>query len=122
MTLEEAKLGSVRAMTSTEVEDNEKVSKDMIEESRLKAIEDIRKYQAEIVRWQYRKVLKNITPGHLMLQRGANSNTKGKVQVKWEGPYLVLASNRPRSYRLRDMQENEIPRSWNADELWRYYV
>jgi hypothetical protein len=56
MTLEEVKLGSVRAIASAEDEDNEKDSKDTIEESRLEAIEHIKKYQAKIVRWQDRKV------------------------------------------------------------------
>jgi hypothetical protein len=23
---------------------------------------------------------------------------------------------------LKDMDGNDIPKSWNADELWRYYV
>jgi hypothetical protein len=31
-------------------------------------------------------------------------------------------SSRPGSYRLKDMDDNDIPRSWNVDELWRYYV
>jgi hypothetical protein len=28
----------------------------------------------------------------------------------------------PGSYMLKDMDGNEVPRSWNADELCRYYV
>jgi hypothetical protein len=46
----------------------------------------------------------------------------GKLQLKWEGPFLVVSSSRPGSYRLKDMDGNDIPRSWNADELQRYYV
>jgi hypothetical protein len=30
--------------------------------------------------------------------------------------------SRPGSYRLKDMDGRNIPRSWNADELRRYYV
>jgi transposase InsO family protein len=68
MTLEEVKLGSARALTSARDEDNENNLKDTIEESRLKAIEHIRKYQAKTIRWRDRKVeLKNIAPGHLVL-------------------------------------------------------
>jgi hypothetical protein len=92
--------------------------KDTIEESRLKAIEHIRKYQAETIRWRDRKVkLKNIALGHLVLPRVANPDTAGKLQVKWEGPFLVSALNKPDSYRLKDMEGNEIPRSWNGDEI-----
>jgi hypothetical protein len=66
--------------------------------------------------------LKNIKPGHLVLQRVANPDTLGKLQLKWECPFLVVSSSRPGSYRLKDMDGNDIPRSWNADELRRYYV
>jgi hypothetical protein len=123
VTLEEVKLGSARVMASAEDEDNEKISKYAKEESRLKAIEHIRKYQSETIRWRYRKVkLKNMSLGHLVLRRVANPDTVGKLQVKWEVLFLVSALNRPGSYRLRDMEENEIPRSWNVDELRRYCV
>jgi hypothetical protein len=97
--------------------------KDAIEGIRLQAVENINKYQAEIIKWRDSKVrLKNIKPGHLVLRRVANSDTVGKLQLKWEGPFLVISSSRPGSYRLKDMDGNNIPRSWNADELRRYYV
>jgi hypothetical protein len=41
----------------------------------------------------------------------------GKLQLKWEGPFLVVSSSRLGSYRLKDMDGNDIPRPWNADEL-----
>jgi hypothetical protein len=81
-------------------------------------MENINKYQAEIIKWRDRKVrLKNIKLGHLVLRRVANPGTVGKLQLKWEGPFLVISSSRPGSYRLKDMNDNDIPRSWNADEL-----
>jgi hypothetical protein len=66
--------------------------------------------------------LRNIRPGHLMLRRVANPDIVGNLQLKWEGPFLVISSSRPRSYRLKDLDGNDIPRSWNVDELWRYYM
>lgn len=60
--------------------------------------------------------------GHLVLWRVANPNTAGKLQTKWEGPFLVADTNRLGSYKLKDMEGNEIPRSWNVDEVCRYYV
>jgi hypothetical protein len=98
------------------------VAKDAIEEIRLQAVENINKYQAKTIKWRDRKVrLKNIKPGHLVLRRVANPDTVGKLQLKWEGPFLVVSSSRSDSYRLKDMDGNDIPRSWNADELRRYY-
>jgi hypothetical protein len=123
ITPEEAKAGSIRTTTSAEDEADYQVTKDTIEGTRLQAIEHINKYQAETIRWRDKKVrLKNIKPGHLVLRRVANPDTVGKLQLKWEGPFLVVSSSRPGSYRLKDMDDNDIPRSWNADELRRYYV
>jgi hypothetical protein len=51
-----------------------------------------------------------------VLQSVANPDTVGKLQLKWEGP-LVISSSRPGSYRLKDLDDNDIPRSWNANEL-----
>jgi hypothetical protein len=31
----------------------------------------------------------------------ANPDTIGKLQLKWEGPFLVVSSSRPGSYRLK---------------------
>jgi hypothetical protein len=120
---EEGKAGSIRTTASAEDEANYHVAKDTIEGTRLQAVENINKYQAETIKWHDRIVrLKNIKLGHLVLRRVANPDTLGKLQLKWEGPFLVVSSLRPGSYRLKDMDDNDIPRSWNVDELRRYYV
>jgi hypothetical protein len=81
-------------------------------------VENINKYQAETIKWCDKKLrLKNIKPRHLVLRRVANLDTVGKLQLKWEGPFLLVSSSRPGSYILKDMDDNDIPRSWNADEL-----
>jgi hypothetical protein len=75
------------------------VAKDTIEGTRLQAVENINKYQAETIKWRDRKVhLKNIKPGHLVLRRVANPDTVGKLQLKWEGPFLAVSLSRPGSY------------------------
>jgi hypothetical protein len=118
ITPEEAKAGSIRIVASVEDEANYSVAKDTIEGTRLQAMENINKYQAKTIKWHDRKVrLKNIKPGHLVLRRVANPDTVGKLQLKWEGPFLVVSSSRPSSYRLKDMDGNDLPRSWNVDEL-----
>ena len=123
ITPEEAIEGSIRTIASAEDEADYQVTKDTIEGTKLQAIEHINRYQAETIKWRDRKVrLKNIKPGHLVLRRVANPDTVGKLQLKWEGPFLVISSSRPGSYKLKDMDGNDIPRSWNADELRRYYV
>jgi hypothetical protein len=123
ITREEAKTGSIRTTTSVEDEADSQITKDTIEGTGLQAIEHINKYETETIKWRDRKVrLKNIKPGHLVLRRIANPDTMGKLQLKWEDPFLVVSLSRPDSYRLKDMDGNDIPRSWNVDELRWYYV
>jgi hypothetical protein len=110
---EEARTGSIRTLASTEDEGDCQITKDIIEGTRLQAIEHINKYQVETIKWHDRKVrLKNIKPGHLVLRRVANLDTVGKLQLKWEGRFLMVSSSRPGSYRLKDMDGNDIPKSW----------
>jgi hypothetical protein len=80
ITPEEAKAGSIRTVASAEDEADYSVAKDAIEGTRLQAMENINKYQAETIKWCDRKVrLKNIKPGHLILRRVANPDTVGKL-------------------------------------------
>jgi hypothetical protein len=92
ITPEEVRTGSIRTLTSTEDESDCQITKDTIEGTKLQAIEHINKYQAETIKWHDRKVrFKNIMPGHLVLRRVANPNIVGKLQLKWEGPFLVVS-------------------------------
>jgi hypothetical protein len=112
ITPEEARTVSIRTLASAEDEDTCKISKDTIEGVRVQVIDHINKYQAKIAKWRDQKVrLKNIKLGHLVLRRIANPDTVGKLQLKWEGPFFVVSSSRPVSYRLKDMDGNDIPRS-----------
>jgi hypothetical protein len=112
ITPEEAKTGSIRTIASTEDKVDYQITKDTIEGTRLQAIEHINKYQVKTRKCRDRKVrLKNIKPEHLVLRRVANPDTMGKLQLKWEGPFLVISSSRPGSYRLKDMYDNDIPKS-----------
>jgi hypothetical protein len=123
ITPEEARTGSIRTSALTKDEEDCKITKDTIEGTRLQAIDHINKYQAKTVKCRDQKVkLKNIKPRHLVLRRVANPDTVGKLQLKCEGPFLVISSSRPGSYRLKNMDDNDISRSWNVDQLQRYYV
>jgi transposase InsO family protein len=83
ITPEEAKAGSIGTVASAEDEADYHIAKDTIEGTRLQAIENINKYQAETIKWRDRKVrLKNIKPGHLVLRRVANPDIVGKLQLK----------------------------------------
>jgi transposase InsO family protein len=56
ITPEEARMGSIRTLASIEDEGDCQITKDIIEGTRLQAIEHIYKYQAETIKWRDRKV------------------------------------------------------------------
>ncbi|GJZ62036.1 reverse transcriptase domain-containing protein [Tanacetum coccineum] len=46
----------------------------------------------------------------------------GKLGLKWEGPYLVVEAYQNGSYKLRTMDDREVPRVWHAINLRRCYL
>ena len=65
---------------------------------------------------------KDIAVGDWVLKRKPNAETSGKLQPRWEGPFLVIKSNRPGSYHLSDAEGNELQHPRNANSLKKYYI
>jgi hypothetical protein len=123
MTPEEIKNESMRVQKAKDIEEVDmKVEKDMIELTILKAAQNIEKYQKETNAWKDRKVvMKDIKTGDLVLKRKKNWEDPGKLQEPWEGPYIAKETNMHGAFRLMDQTGEELPHSWNADSLKRYY-
>ena len=93
---EEAIHGSLRTKTNGNDEEERKIAADCVEGIKLEALNNIQRYQAETAKWRNRKVkLRSIEPGHFVLRRKANADLVGKLQSKWEGPFLVISSADP---------------------------
>jgi len=121
MTPEELKNRSLRA--THQVEAIPSSDKDLMELDILQASENLEKYQQETTKWRDKMVVrKNITVGDWVLKRKPNTKISGKLNSKWEGPFLVTKSNRPGSYHLSDTEGNELQHPWNADNLKKYYI
>jgi transposase InsO family protein len=123
MTPEEIKNESMRVLKAKEIEEiDEKVEKDMIKLRILEATENIEKYQKETRAWRDKKVVrKDIKTGDLVLKRKKNWENPGKLHESWEGPYIAKEIDMPRAFRLMEQTGEELPYSWNADSLKRYY-
>jgi hypothetical protein len=99
-----------------------KVEKDMIKLTIFEVAENIEKYQRETKARKDRKVVRNdIKTGDLVMKRKKNWENPGKLQEPWEGPYKEKETNMPGAFRLTDQTGEELPHSWNADSLKRYY-
>ena len=44
-----------------------------------------------------------------------------KLSPTWEGPYLVSSVIEKRSYRLQTIDGKNVPNSWNAQHLKKYF-
>jgi hypothetical protein len=47
---------------------------------------------------------------------------KGKMNSKWEGPFLVTEMSRPEAYRLQTLEGVNDPYLWNKEMLQKYFV
>lgn len=44
-----------------------------------------------------------------------------KLSLNWEGPYQVVEVLHHGAYRIAELDETQIPRTWNAESLQIYY-
>jgi hypothetical protein len=96
---------------------------DLLELDRLKAIENLEKYQTEIKAWRDKKVKERVfNIGDLVLLQSPRAESLGKLQPKWQGPYLATKESRPGSYRLSDSEGGMLPHSRHADNLRCFYI
>jgi hypothetical protein len=47
---------------------------------------------------------------------------KGKMQGKWEGPFIAIATSNEAAFKLRRLNGEEEPYTWNVDMLQKYFV
>jgi hypothetical protein len=94
----------------------------MIELTILEAAENIEKYREETKAWKGKKVVrKDIKTGDLILKRMKNWENPRKLRESWERPYIEKETDMPGAFRLLEQTGEELPYSWNADSLKRYY-
>jgi hypothetical protein len=85
------------------MDEDEEYSKETIEATRLEVVDNITKYQQQTKKWGDNKVVrKNIQDGDLVLRRKANAANAGKLQPKWECPYIAKIAGRLGSFYLID--------------------
>ena len=118
----EIKHQSLRVIKQALAEDEE-YSKETIEGRRLEAAENITKYQEQTKKWRDSQVVRKlIQDGDLVLRRKPIAANVGKLQPKWESPYMAKAAGRPGSFYLTDSKGKTTTHTWNIDNLCRFYI
>jgi hypothetical protein len=78
---------------------------DLLESDRLKAVTNLQKYQDETRSWRDLKVKKReFDVDNLVLLQSPQTESSDKLELKWDGPYVVIKKTRPGAYRLEDPQ------------------
>jgi len=87
MSPEELKHKSARVLNNIEPS----IEADLTELDILQASENLEAYQEETSKWRNKKVVnREIAEGDWVLRRKPNAETIGKLQSKWDGPYIVI--------------------------------
>jgi hypothetical protein len=80
---------------------DEPTSKDLIDGDRVFALQALNKYQAQTKAWRDNAVIpREFDKGDLVLVRTTRTESRGKLEPKWEGPFIVKANTSPSAYML----------------------
>ncbi|XP_064971613.1 uncharacterized protein LOC135616356 [Musa acuminata AAA Group] len=99
---------------------------DMLEERRANAHLKALSYKRAVARVYNRKVHpRPIKLDDLVLRKIEVSNPTragGKLAPKWEGPYRVVEIIRPGTYRLATIDGSSLLRTWNVQNLKKFFI
>jgi hypothetical protein len=101
MTPQELKHGSPRTSPMATPDIDESTSKDLIDRDRVLALQALNKYQAQTKAWRDNNVIpREFIEGDLVLTRTIRTESRGKLEPKWKGPYIIKTKTSPNAYRL----------------------
>ncbi|XP_057744680.1 uncharacterized protein LOC130962489 [Arachis stenosperma] len=103
----------------------EAVEKDLIDEVREMAhLTETALKQRMALRYNTKVLKREFGPNGLVLRRndiGPPTPGAGKLAANWEGPYRIKKEMGRGAFKLERLDGKEIPRTWNANNLRRFY-
>ncbi|XP_057719871.1 uncharacterized protein LOC130934302 [Arachis stenosperma] len=103
----------------------EAVEKDLVDEAREMAhLTEIALKQRMALRYNAKVLKREFEKNDMVLRRndiGLPTRGEGKLATNWEGPYRVKEVLGKGAYKLEKLNSKEIPRTWNAGNLRRFY-
>jgi hypothetical protein len=103
MTPQELKHNSSRSNPGIISNVDELTTKDLLGGDRVGALNTLNKYQAATKIWRDKAVIpKEFEEGDIVLIRTPRIKSRGKLESKWEGPFIIKKKTSPNSYRLVD--------------------
>jgi hypothetical protein len=123
MTPQELEHGSPRTNQLAIPDVDESTSKDLINGDRVLTLQALNKYQAQTKAWHDNNVVpREFKEGDLVLTRTIRTESRGKLEPKREGPYIVKTKASPNAYRLATSSGKDLEHSWNIDTLRKFFI
>jgi hypothetical protein len=86
-------------------------------------LQALNKYQAQTKAWHDHSVVpREFNEGDLVLTRTTRIESRGKLEPKWEGPYIVKTKASPNAYRLATSSSEDLEHSWNIENLRKFFI
>ncbi|XP_015947400.1 uncharacterized protein LOC107472389 [Arachis duranensis] len=103
----------------------EAIEKDLIDETREMAhLTETALKQRMALRYNTKVIKRELEPNDLVLRRndiGLQTPREGNLAANWEGPYRIKKVMGKGAFKLERLDGKEVPRTWNADNLRRFY-
>nr|XP_025664335.1 uncharacterized protein LOC112762688 [Arachis hypogaea] len=107
-------------------ENDEEAERDLIDETRsITHLRELALKQRISLRYNHGVIRRAFAADDLVLRRndiGPPTPGEGKLTPNWEGPYKIKAVIGKGAYKLERLNGDEVPRTWNAANLRRYYT
>ena len=113
------------AMEKQNNEQERRLDLDLLEERRENAAINEARYKSKLEKYYNARVrICTFVQGDFVLRDNEASNAEkpGKLAPKWEGPYVIDAVLGKGAYKLRTINDKEVPRTWNAQQLRKCYM
>jgi hypothetical protein len=115
--------GPPRTNESSVLDVDEPTSKDLINGDRVFALQALDKYQVQTKAWRDNTVIpREFNEGDLVLARTTWTESRGKLEPNWDGPFIVKMKTSPSVYRLATSSGEDLEHSWNIDNLQKFFV
>ncbi|XP_016173113.1 uncharacterized protein K02A2.6-like [Arachis ipaensis] len=105
---------------------DEEAERDLIDETRsITHLRELALKQRISLRYNHGVIRREFAADDLVLRRndiGPPTPGEGKLTPNWEGPYRIKAVIGKGAYKFERLNGNEVPRTWNAANLRRYYA
>ncbi|PKU67383.1 hypothetical protein MA16_Dca016441 [Dendrobium catenatum] len=118
-------IGVMSNRVQSKNEEKLRTNLDLLPEARDIASLKTAAYHQRIARHYNRRIKpRTISLGDLVLrslEAAGKGPQRNKLSPLWEGPYLVAAMVKPETFKLKDANGKTLPRTWNVDNLRKYY-